>query len=123
MLNDLVVGGEANDKRPGANAYFGWNKFNMMDDPLMAYNLRFFQQYFFGLWIWARSWLIIPATYVCAAYCCLFELYLDTFYDASLRKRVEDWSNSTLLKQAPKEKRIAVLTGADGTIGTQVDGL
>lgn len=86
----------------------------------MSYNLRRFQDYVFGLWLWLRSWLLIPATYVCAIYCCLVELYIDTFHSISTKELSDEWSRSTLLTEERDEKRIAVLTGADGTIGTEV---
>lgn len=92
----------------------------IMEDPVMSYNWRYLQNYVFGLWICLRSWLLIPATYLLAIYCCIVELYQDTFHAISSKERSEEWSHSSLLTQERDEGRIAVLTGADGTIGTEV---
>jgi hypothetical protein len=80
----------------------------------------FLQQYIFGFWLWLKSWLVVPSVYLCAVYCCAVELFIGTFYDPSWCKRLEEWRNSSLLKEHPDERKIAVVTGADGTIGTEV---
>lgn len=65
--------------------------------------------------------LVVPGIYVCAAYCCVVELFLDIFYDVPFKVRMGEWNQSSLLTECPQEKRIAVMTGADGTIGTEVN--
>jgi len=79
--------------------------------------------YLTGLWFWLKSFLIVPGTYLCAVYCCTFELFLDLFCDKPFKQRFDEWTQSSLLNEHPQTKRIAVLTGADGTIGTEVSRL
>lgn len=80
----------------------------------------FVQQYFFGLWLWLKSWLVVPSVYLLGVYCCVVELYIDCFRNPPLKERIEEWRKSSLLTEHPQEKKIAVITGADGTIGTEV---
>lgn len=93
-----------------------------LDDPFVvgSYNIRLLQQYIIGWWLWVKTWLVVPGMYVCAGYCCAVELFLDVFCTKPLKQCIDEWNQSSLLTEYPKEKRIAVMTGADGTIGTEV---
>ncbi|KAI6173225.1 Retinol dehydrogenase 12 [Aphelenchoides besseyi] len=80
-------------------------------------------RYLMGIYFRFRSVLIVPCVYVYALYCCVIEFLLDVFCDMPLKMRADEWSKSSLLKEHPQQKRIAVMTGADGTIGTEVSRL
>ena len=73
-----------------------------------------------NLWLPFRWILLVPAMYVLALYCCLVEFLIDR-YSAQPELIVEArWNDATLLNEAPQKKHIAILTGADGTIGEAV---
>lgn len=99
-----------------------------------SWNIFFIRRYLVRLWLWLKCLLVIPSTYLYAAYCCIVELYIDLVCDPPLRTRMKEWKASSLLNDCPEIKRIAVMTGklfascsssfcvsgADGTIGTEV---
>ncbi|KAI6191981.1 Retinol dehydrogenase 12 [Aphelenchoides bicaudatus] len=80
----------------------------------------YLQEVMLGLWLWLTSVFVIPCVYLYAIYCCIVELFSDILCKPLLNICIEEWRHSSLLRECPHERRIAVVTGADGTIGTEI---